>query len=447
MHNSVLARFLLSLPVFFVLSVQANEPGLSHEKYTLKNGMEVILQPDPLNAFVAVSVWYHVGAINEIVGKTGFAHLFEHLMFEGSKNVGPNHFKYLEEAGKTFLNGSTSFDRTNYVEVLPAYQLPLALWLESDRMGFLLDTMTQAMLDKQRGVVKNERRQNYENREYGMVTEKAWHQLLPPSHPYYGMVIGSMADLDAASLEDVKAFFKTYYTPSNATLTLVGGFDVGTAKELIEHYFANLASRPKPQKLMLSPVELKEDKVLHETEEYGKLAMVQLQYISPPLFAPGDAELDILSSVLTGDRSSLLTKALQFDEQLVQSVSASQQSMGALSVFTISALVTPGVKAEVVLQKIKDLIAQIKKTPPDRTTIVKAQNLLKTQKLLSLEKIGGFSGRAEILQSYNHYSGTPDYLTQDMARYAQVSPEDIQAAAIRYLDKSVTLIAEPKASK
>jgi predicted Zn-dependent peptidase len=207
---------------------------IPYEKYELDNGLEVILHQDGKTGSVAVSLWAHVGGLNEKEGRSGFAHLFEHLMFQGTPHVGDDmHFKYLQQAGGKSINGTTSFDRTNYFEVVPANELELALWLESDRLGWLMEGVTQAKLDEQREVVKNERLQRTENRPYGLGQEKLWQAMFPPSHPYYGKVIGSMADLDAASMDDVKDFFGRFYAPSNMTLALAGNFEVGPTKVLI----------------------------------------------------------------------------------------------------------------------------------------------------------------------------------------------------------------------
>ena len=219
-------------------------PRLEFEKYKLENGLEVILVEDKRLPLVAVNLWYHVGPANEKPGRTGFAHLFEHMMFQGSKNVGDDaHFKILEGAGASDINGTTDFDRTNYFETLPSNQLELALWLESDRMGFLLETLDQRKLANQRDVVRNERREG-ENFPYGLVREGLFHQLFPKGHPYYGDVIGSHADIEAARLADVRDFFKTYYAPNNASLAIVGDIDKTKTKELVKKYFGQISGGP-----------------------------------------------------------------------------------------------------------------------------------------------------------------------------------------------------------
>jgi zinc protease len=217
-------------------------PTIPFEKYKLSNGLEVILSEDHTLPLVSVNIWYHVGPANERAGRTGFAHLFEHMMFEGSQHVGGKaHFAYLEAAGATDINGTTNFDRTNYYETIPSNQLELALWLESDRMGYLVGKLDIEKLANQRDVVRNERRQSGENRPYGLVEEELFHQLFPKDHPYYPVVIGSHADVEAAKLEDVREFFKQYYTPNNATMAIVGDFNKATIKVLVDKYFGRAA--------------------------------------------------------------------------------------------------------------------------------------------------------------------------------------------------------------
>lgn len=423
---------------------QADVISLAYEKYRLDNGLEVILQPDMKCSNVAISVWYHVGAEQEKTNKTGFAHLFEHLMFEGSKYAGKkNHFKYLESAGKSFLNGWTTFDHTVYAEVVPSAQLPLALWLESDRMGFLLESMTQEMLDAQRSVVKNERRQGYENAPYAMAMEKAWQLLFPSLHPYHGQVIGSMTDFNNASLTDVKNFFLSYYTPANATLAIVGKFDVAATKKMVEDYFASLSGQSKAAAVQLPTLELKENITIREKEKFGKLALIQMQYLTPAYLSDADADFSILSSLLTGDKSSILSKKLMHDNSLVQEVSAQQRSLNGQSVFSISALVNPKISPNLVIAKIDAEIERIKKHALQPTALRKAKNAQKLQALLSLENIGGMNGRIEVLQHYNHYTNDPNYLSKDLERLSKVSPKSIQLSAQKYLNKRVLLIAEP----
>ena len=280
-------------------------PELAFERFTLDNGLDVILHQDARLPVACVDVWYHVGAFHEDAGRTGFAHLFEHLMFQGTPHVpGDSHFKLLEQAGASFTNGTTDFDRTNYFEVVPKNELELALWLESDRMGWLMQGVDQAKLDEQRKVVKNERRQSVENAPYGLADEKLWQAMFPPAHPYWGYVIGSMADLDSASLADVRAFYDTYYAPSNATLVIAGDIDTAQTKALVRKYFDTLPKWTKPAGKTVAPPALTQEVRVDAVDAVAQLPRVQVQYFTPPMFAPGAADLEVLAGVLVSLTSS-----------------------------------------------------------------------------------------------------------------------------------------------
>src|SRR5205823_5329875 len=289
------ALFLLSLtlPAYAAKVDVAPPPTIPFTKYRLDNGLEVILAPDKRLPIVAVNIWYHVGAANEEPGRTGFAHLFEHMMFTGSKHV-PRGVadKLLEAAGGTDSNATTFFDRTNYYDTVPSNQLELALWTHADRMGYLLDSLDQSALSNQQDVVRNERRQSYENRPYGIVDEAVFHALFPPGHPYRPAIIGSHLDIQAAGLADVRDFFKRYYRPNNATLTLVGDFDSATAKRLVQKYFGSFkrgSEVPKPA--VVTPA-LASEKRLTVTDQI-ELERLDLAWLTAPKFKPGDAELTI----------------------------------------------------------------------------------------------------------------------------------------------------------
>src|ERR1700674_5185193 len=272
-------------------------PTIKFEKYTLPNGLVVFLSEDHRLPLVSTNIWYHVGPANELPGRTGFAHLFEHMMFEGSKHIpGNGHIRFLEAAGASDLNGTTDFDRTNYFETLPSNQLELALWLESDRMGYLPDQLNQASLTNQQDVVRNERRQSIENSPYGIVDEAVFHQLFPKGHPYYADVMGSHADIQAAKLEDVRNFFKLYYAPNNASLAIVGDFDPAKAKELVEKYFGPLKrGAPVPKVAAVTPPITAEVRaVIHDQVE---LPRVYEAWLPSPIFKPGDAAADLESNI------------------------------------------------------------------------------------------------------------------------------------------------------
>src|SRR2546421_773661 len=278
-------------------------PQLKFEKYQLENGLEVILSEDHRLPMVAVNLWYHVGPANELPGRTGFAHLFEHMMFEGSRHVpGSSHFHHLEAAGASDINGTTDFDRTNYFETLPSNQLELALWLESDRMGYLPDQLDQASLTNQQDVVRNERRQSIENSPYGIVEEAVFHKLFPTGHPYYADVMGSHADIQAAKVEDVRNFFKLYYAPNNASLAIVGDFDPAKAKQLVEKYFGPLKRGALVPKIaaVTPPITAERRAVIHDQVE---LPRVYEAWLTSPIFKPGDALADLASDILGGGKS------------------------------------------------------------------------------------------------------------------------------------------------
>src|SRR6185436_12577579 len=297
----------------------AGVPTIPFEKYTLANGLEVILSEDHRLPLTAVNLWYHVGPANEVRGRTGFAHLFEHMMFQGSKHVpSDEHFKILEGAGASSINGTTDFDRTNYFETVPSNQLELALWMESDRMGYLLDKVDRAAFTNQKDVVRNERREG-ENQPYTVAEEAMFHQLFPSTHPYYASVIGSHADIQAAELEDVKTFFKQYYTPNNASLAIVGDIDKDATKKLVEKYFGPLKRGPDvpPISMTTPPIQAEKRQIVTDKVE---LPRVYMAWITSPFFKPGDADADIAATVLGGGKSSRLYKSLVYDKQIAQTV-------------------------------------------------------------------------------------------------------------------------------
>jgi len=402
-------------------------PTLEFEKYTLPNGLEVILSEDRRLPLVAVNLWYHVGPANEEPGRTGFAHLFEHMMFQGSKHVpGDTHFRSLEGAGASDLNGTTDFDRTNYFETLPANQLELALWLESDRMGYLLDQVDQANLSNQQDVVRNERRQSVENQPYGVVEEALFHQLFPNEHPYYASVIGSHADIQAAKLEDVKNFFTLYYAPNNASIAIVGDIDKAATKKLVEKYFGTLKQGqlvPKPS-VQTPPIAAERRVVVQDRVE---LPRVYMAWITSPIFKPGDADADIASTALGGGRSSRLYKKLVYEKQIAQDVSAAQYSLMLGSVFQITATARPGHTAEELEKAIDEELALLRQNGPDQTEVDRARNVIETRIVQGLETLGGFGGIADRLNSYNHYLGDPAYLPKDIQRYRDVTPATVKA--------------------
>jgi zinc protease len=415
-------------------------PRLEHQTFTLKNGLKVILSEDKRLPMVAVNLWYHVGPANETPGRTGFAHLFEHMMFQGSKHVAADtHFKLLESAGASDINGTTDFDRTNYFETVPSNQLELALWIESDRMGYLLDVVDQKALANQIDVVRNERRQSVENRPYGVAEEALYHAIYPEKHPYYASVIGSHADIAAAKLEDVQQFFRQYYTPNNASLAIVGDFDPAAARVLVEKYFGALKRGPDVPKITTTTPPITAEKKLTVTDTV-QLPRVYMSWLTPPIFKPGDADADLTADILGGGKSSRLFKSLVYDKQIAQAVTATQESLILGSKFTIQATARPGHTAEELETAINAELRTLTEKGPDAGEVERAQNTIEARIIQGLETLGGFGGKADRLNSYEHYLGTPDYLSKDLQRYRDATPQSIKAFAERYLQPNARIV-------
>ncbi len=410
-------------------------PKLAYEKYKLKNGLDVILLEDHRLPLVAVNIWYHVGPANERPGLTGFAHLYEHMMFEGSRHVGEKaHFKYMEAAGASDINGTTDFDRTNYFETLPSNELEKALWLESDRMGFLLDTLDEARLANQRDVVRNERREG-ENAPYQLVEEGLFHTMYEKTHPYYAYVIGSHADIESAKLNDVRDFFRRYYSPSNASLAIVGDVDKVKARALVEKYFGTLPAGPPAPKITAQTKAITSERRATITDQV-QLPRVYMGWITAPIYKPGDAEADLLAQILGGGKSSRLYKKLVYEKQIAQSVSVSENSLMLGSMFEITATAKPGVKPEQLEAAIDEELDAIRKTPVTAAELERARNSIESRIIRALQTLGGFGGVADRLNTYNHYLGDPGYLAQDIGRYEQATPAALQKFASAMLGKN-----------
>jgi zinc protease len=401
-------------------------PPLPYEMYKLPNGLQVILYEDHRLPLVAVDLWYHVGPMKERAGRTGFAHLFEHMMFEGSKHVGEkSHFKFLEAAGASDINGTTDFDRTNYFETLPSNQLELALWLESDRMGFLLDTLDRAKLANQRDVVRNERRQSVEGQPYGIADEAMFHLLYPKDHPYYADVIGSHADVEAARLNDVRDFFKQYYTPNNSTIVITGDINKADTKKLVEKYFGTFPSGPQVEPVNVKTPEITSERRATVTDTV-QLPKIYIAWLSPAAFQPGDADLDIAAHVLGGGKASRLYKKLVYEQQIAQSVNCYHSSLALGGPFACEITAKPGVKAED-LEKAADAEFQaFLANGPTNDEVQRARNVIESDKIRRLERLGGFGGIADMFNYYNQYTGDPGYLSKDIARFDAVTPASVQ---------------------
>jgi zinc protease len=426
------------------LSAQA-VPSIPHEKYTLPNGLEVILSEDHSVPVVAVNTWFHVGSGDESLGRTGFAHLFEHIMFMGSENVPVGKFdQWLEAAGGN-NNGSTNSDRTNYYEWMPSNALPLALWLDADRMGRLLQTMDLPKLDLQRDVVKNERRQSYDNVPYGRAYETILAALYPSAHPYSHSTIGSMTDLSAASLEDVKNFFRTYYAPNNATLAIVGDFQKDSVKKLIQLYYGNIprgpAMPPRPQ-IASAPVPKDTFMVL---EDKVQLPRLYYAWRTVKAFHEDDAPLDVAAYVLAGDKNSRLYKRLVYDMQVAQDVSAFSNGQRLDGGFQIVVTPKPGHTPAEMAKLVNEELQKLMRDGITDRELARAQNSTRVQ---FLDRIASDLGKADQLNFYNYFVGTPDYARQDAARYDKVTAADVKRVASTYLAKPrVTLTVVPEGKR
>lgn len=416
------------LSVLGVVLAADPAPTIAFEKYTLANGLEVILSPDHRLPLVATDIWYHVGAGYELPGRSGFAHLFEHIMFQGSRNVPEDQFfPMLEGAGATFVNGTTDFDRTNYLETVPANRLELALWLESDRMGFLTDTLTAERLENQREVVRKERQQSTENVPYGVAEEQFYKLLFPAPHPYNGVVIGSHEDLQAASLDDVTTFFKTWYLPNNATLVVCGDFEESTIKATIERYFGSLPSGPEPVVTTQQAPPIPAEKRLALTDDV-ELPKLYMGWVTAPVFAAEYAELGLAAQVLGDGKSSRLYRELVEKKQIAQSVKAYQYPLTYGSVFAVEIIGKPGQLPARLEAEAWQVIEALREAPPAQQELDRSWRSTKARVLRGLEDLGGFAGRADTLNYYNHHRGDPGYIAKDFLRYDSATPEGVQAA-------------------
>jgi zinc protease len=420
-------------------------PRIQFEKYQLPNGLEVILHEDHSTPIIAVDTWYHVGSGDEQVGRTGFAHLFEHIMFMGSQHVPVGTFDKLLESAGANNNGSTTEDRTNYYEVLPSNALALALWLDADRMGFLLPTMDLAKVDLQRDVVKNERRQRVDNVPYGRADEIILAALYPKTHPYSWPVIGSMSDLSAASLTDVQNFFKTYYAPNNATLTIAGDFDPAMVKKLVAQYFGSIPRGPEVKRRLTVPsVTIPRDTFL-VLEDKVQLPRVFYTWHSVKGFSKDDAALDILAQIIANDKNSRLYKKLVYDLQIAQNVGAFQDGSRLDGKFQIDITPKPGQKVADIDRIVQTEIANVINTGVAPRELQRAQNLYKAS---FLNRLASVLGKAEVLNSYNYFIGNPDYVRQDAARYERVTAADVQRVAKTYLGRpKIVLTVVPEGKK
>jgi zinc protease len=399
-------------------------------KTRLPNGLDVIVHEDHHAPLVAVSVWYHVGSKNERPGLTGLAHLFEHLMFEGSAHQPKGYFEPLQEAGAS-INGSTNGDRTNYWEVVPRDAAELALWMEADRMGWLLPALTETRFTTQRDVVLNERRQNYENRPYGLAQFALLDAIFPSDHPYHWPTIGDPGDLRAAKADDAREFLMRYYHPGNASLAIVGDIDTRNALRLATDLFAEIAQGPGVGALRRPPLSARASRIL--LEDRVELPRLYLGWPTPAMFSPGDAALDLFGDVLANGRTSRLYRRLIHERRVAVDVSAGQGSRELDSVFQVAATAAPGHSLEELDTAIAEEIARLREDGPTEDELQRGRVQAEASFIYRLQTFGGFGGKADQLNAYNVYRGTPDYFAGDLDRYLSVTAADL-AAAGRWLD-------------
>jgi zinc protease len=429
--NFVFILGLIFLMTTFVSAQKGDKlPELNYTEYKLLNGLRVVMHLDRSTPIVAVNVWYHVGSKNEVPGRTGFAHLFEHMMFQGSENYNDEYFGPLQKAGAN-INGSTNPDRTNYYEVVPSNFLELALFMEADRMGNLLAAMTQEKLDNQRDVVKNERRQRYDNRPYGTAFEKIQSLIYPQDYPYHWTTIGSLADLSAASMEDVKSFFRKYYVPNNASLVIAGNFDEIKAREWVQKYFGPIKrgrniSRPNPKKPTL------DGEIRKTYEDAVRLPRRYMVWHTVPRMHRDEAALDILASVMSSGRGSRLQSKLLHEKRMVQNIFASNPAReigGNFSITATSANRDPK-SLEEIEKEINAEIERIKNEGPSAEEVERAKNGYESQFVFGLQTV---LGKADAMNSNATFFGKPDLFQKQLDEYRKVTPEDVQRVAREYL--------------
>jgi zinc protease len=416
---------------------------IPYTTHRLANGLDVIVHVDRHIPMAAVSVWYHVGSRHEQPGRTGFAHLFEHLMFKGSAHHPDGYFEALQEAGG-LVNGSTNTDRTNYWEVVPSQYLELALWMESDRMGHLLPALSEEKFATEREVVLNERRQNYENRPYGLSLVALATALFPPDHPYSWMTIGAPADLVAAAVDDARAFFRTFYHPANASLAIAGDVDATQAIALVERYFGEIpagpaVTHPRRGVTLPGPVNI----WLSDRVELPRLS---LAWHTPAMFEDDDAALDVAADILANGKTARLYRTLVHETRLAADVTALQASREMSSVFLISITAAPGRALAEIEAVTRETLADLSVAGPTDDELERALARAEAQFVYRVQTIGGFGGKSDQLNAYNVFTGSPGYIQQDRARYARTTSASVAAAVRRWVHEApgVALSAVPQ---
>lgn len=413
---------------------------------TLANGLDVIVHEDRQVPLAAVSVWYHVGSKNEVPGLTGLAHLFEHLMFEGSEHQPGGYFGPLQQAGAA-VNGSTSTDRTNYWEVVPKDATRMALWMEADRMGWLLPALTEARLETQRGVVLNERRQSYENRPYGLAQFAIMDALFPPSHPYHWPTIGEPADLAAATLSDVHAFFRRYYHPGNASLAIAGDVRTDHVMAMVEELFGAIpAGAPVTAVSAPAPASMPRRLVLEDRVELPRLYMA---WLTPGLFQPGDAELDLVSDLVANGRTSRLYGRLIHERRIAVELAAGQTSRELGGTFQVVASAAPGRTLDELEAAIYEELQRFGGEGPTERELTRGRVQAEAAFIFRVESLGGFGGKADQLNAYNIYRSNPDSFQADLDRYLGATRESLRSAVADWLGRraAVTLAVVPQGTE
>jgi len=423
--------------------VTESSTDLPFRSRTLGNGLDVIVHEDRHVPIVAINIWYHVGSKDERPGRTGFAHLFEHLMFEGSEHHNVGYFQPLQRAGAQ-LNGSTNTDRTNYWEVVPTSAVDLALWLESDRMGYLLPALTPARFETQRDVVLNERRQSYENRPYGLAMMALMAAVFPPEHPYHWMTIGDADDIRAMAFDDVRAFFKTFYHPANASLAIAGDIDAERAFDLADRYFGEIPAGPVPAAGVAPPVTVRPARLV--LEDRVELPRVYMAWTSPAMYADGDAEMDLAGDVLTSGKASRLYRSLVYEQRVALDVSAYQGSRELGSYFLLAATAAPGRSLSDVVAAIDAELRAMSETGPSVAEMERVQAQAEATFIYRLQHVGGFGGKSDQLNAYNVFRNDAGYFAADVARYRAVTRDGLRTEVARHLhpDRRVLLSVVPK---
>ena len=420
----------------------AGEVDIAYQEFTLPNGLRVIVHTDRKAPIVAVNIWYHVGSKDEPAGRTGFAHLFEHLMFNGSENAPGEFFNPFKQVGATGQNGTTNSDRTNYFENVPTTALDMALWMESDRMGHLLGAIDQKVLDEQRGVVQNEKRQG-ENEPYGQVFDVLGEKMYPVGHPYHHSTIGSMADLNAASLDDVKNWFRTWYGPNNAVLVLAGDIDLATAKEKVAKYFGDIPASPTMAQPKVDVAAHDKDSRSTMTDQVPQTRIYRVwnvaEYGQPDL-----DELQLFAQVLGGSKSSRLDTRLLHQDKLVDNVSTGAFGAQLGSIFFLQATVKQGVDPAKVEAVIDEELKRLLKDGPTATEVTQARTVFKAGFVRGVERIGGFGGKADVLAECAVFTGDAGCFRDSLETLNNATAQSIRAAGDRWLSKgSHTLVVTP----